>query len=68
MLTQTLRALERDGLVHRAIYASVPPKVEYSLTPLGATLSGVVAGIRAWAYEHMDEIEPAREEFDRPRG
>jgi DNA-binding HxlR family transcriptional regulator len=64
MLTQTLRALERDGLVHRRIYASVPPKVEYSLTPLGETLSGVVAGIRTWAYRHMDEIELARTAFD----
>src|SRR3954464_15235108 len=60
MLTQTLRGLERDGLVHRAIYASVPPKVEYSLTPLGATLSGVVLEIRTWAYRHMDEIEQDR--------
>jgi DNA-binding HxlR family transcriptional regulator len=64
MLTQTLRGLERDGLVHRAIYASVPPKVEYSLTPLGATLSGVVLEIRTWAYQHMDEIEQARSAFD----
>jgi DNA-binding HxlR family transcriptional regulator len=66
MLTQTLRGLERDGLVHRAIYASVPPKVEYSLTPLGATLSGVVLEIRTWAYQHMDEIEQARSAFDAP--
>ena len=67
MLTQTLRGLERDGLVHRAIYASVPPKVEYSLTPLGATLSGVVLEIRTWAYRHMDEIELARAAFDAAR-
>lgn len=65
MLTQTLRGLERDGLVHREIYASVPPRVEYSLTALGRTLSGVVVGIRSWAYGHMDEIEAARSEFDR---
>jgi DNA-binding HxlR family transcriptional regulator len=65
MLTQTLRTLERDGLVTRTVYASVPPKVEYSLTQLGTDLSEPVAAIRAWAYRHMDQIERAREDFDR---
>ncbi len=65
MLTQTLRILERDGLVRRQVFASVPPRVEYSLTPLGQSLSGRIAQIRAWAYGHMDEIERARSEFDR---
>jgi DNA-binding HxlR family transcriptional regulator len=64
MLTQTLRVLERDGLVSRTIYASVPPKVEYCLTPLGASLSARIAAIRSWAYEHMDDIEAARAGFD----
>jgi DNA-binding HxlR family transcriptional regulator len=64
MLTQTLRTLERDGLVTRTVYASVPPKVEYSLTQLGADLSEPVAAIRIWAYRHMDQIERAREDFD----
>jgi len=64
MLTQTLRALERDGLVRRDIYASVPPKVEYSLTQLGLGLSERLAGIRVWAYDNMDNIEVARAEFD----
>jgi DNA-binding HxlR family transcriptional regulator len=64
MLTQTLRALERDGLVQRRVYASVPPKVEYSLSPLGQSLSGIVAAVRSWAYAHMDEIEIARSDFD----
>jgi DNA-binding HxlR family transcriptional regulator len=64
MLTQTLRGLERDGIVHRQIFAEVPPRVEYSLTPLGRTLSGVVVGIRTWAYGHMDEIESARVAYD----
>jgi len=64
MLTQTLRILERDGLVSRTVYASVPPKVEYCLTPLGASLSQRIAGIRSWAYEHMDDIERARAGFD----
>ncbi|MCW2750538.1 MAG: transcriptional regulator, HxlR family [Aeromicrobium sp.] len=64
MLTQTLRALERDGLVNREVFASVPPKVEYSLTPLGASLSQTIVAIRTWAYGNMDAIESARERFD----
>jgi DNA-binding HxlR family transcriptional regulator len=56
--------LERDGLVDRTIYASVPPKVEYRLTPLGASLSERIAAIRGWAYAHMDEIEAARAGYD----
>ena len=64
MLTQTLRGLERDGLVRRTVYAAVPPRVEYSLTPLGRGLSSRIATIRAWAYEHMDDIESARADFD----
>jgi DNA-binding HxlR family transcriptional regulator len=65
MLTQTVRALERDGLVTRTIYASVPPKVEYSLTPLGRGLTQRIAAIREWAYDSIDEIEQARRDFDR---
>jgi DNA-binding HxlR family transcriptional regulator len=64
MLTQTLRTLERDGLVERTIYASVPPKVEYSLTPLGHGLADRITSIREWAYANIDEIEDARREFD----
>lgn len=64
MLTQTLRLLERDGLVERQIYATVPPRVEYSLTPLGRTLSGHIANIREWAYANMAGIEQARSAFD----
>jgi DNA-binding HxlR family transcriptional regulator len=64
MLTQTLRALERDGLAERRVYAAVPPKVEYSLTPLGKSLAKEIVGIRTWAYAHMDAITAAREEFD----
>ena len=64
MLTQTLRLLERDGLVARKIYPSVPPRVDYSLTPLGRSLSGHVAGIREWAYANMAGIEEARATFD----
>jgi DNA-binding HxlR family transcriptional regulator len=64
MLTQTLRALERDGLVHREAWATVPPKVQYSLTPLGQSLSEHIAAIRTWAYSHMDDISEARRAFD----
>ena len=64
MLTQTLRNLERDGLVRREVFASVPPCVEYSLTELGKGLARRVRGIREWAYEHMDEIEGARVSYD----
>jgi DNA-binding HxlR family transcriptional regulator len=64
MLTHTLRALERDGLVHREAWPTVPPKVQYRLTPLGRSLSGHIAAIRIWAYGHMDEISTARETFD----
>jgi DNA-binding HxlR family transcriptional regulator len=64
MLTQTLRLLERDGLVHRQVYASVPPRVEYSLTPLGDGLAQRISGIREWAYAHMADIDGARAEFD----
>lgn len=60
MLTQTLRALERDGLVTRTVYPVVPPKVEYALTPLGETLIEPLAAIAAWAERHMDEIMQAR--------
>jgi DNA-binding HxlR family transcriptional regulator len=65
MLTQTLRALERDGLVARTVYPSVPPKVEYSLTPLGRGLTKRIAAIREWAYENIDSIQQARDAFDR---
>jgi len=64
MLTQTLRLLERDGLVAREIYPTVPPRVEYSLTPMGRSLSGHIAGIREWAYTNMAHIEDARSAFD----
>ena len=68
MLTQTLRTLEREGLVSRTVHASVPPKVEYALTPLGASLSSTIAAIRGWAYAHMSEIETARDAYDRRQG
>jgi len=60
VLTQTLRSLERDGLVHRQPIPTVPPTVEYSLTTLGRTLAEPLAAIRAWAERHIDEIEASR--------
>ena len=64
MLTQTLRGLERDGLVTRTVYPTVPVTVEYRLTDLGRSLGETVGAIRSWAYAKMDEIEAARERYD----
>lgn len=64
MLTQTLRDLERDGLVKRTVYPEVPPRVEYTLTPLGVTLCGPIEQLGAWACAHVDEIKRAQAEFD----
>jgi DNA-binding HxlR family transcriptional regulator len=64
MLTQTLRGLERDGLVTRTAYPTVPVTVEYELTELGRSLAGAVATIRGWALEHIEEVEAARERYD----
>ena len=59
-LTQTLRALERDGLIARQVYAEVPPKVEYSLTPLGWSLTGTLMAMYEWSTEHLHHVEAAR--------
>lgn len=64
MLTLTLRGLERDGLVRRAVYASVPPRVEYTLTPLGQTLLTPISALAGWAGEHREDIQAARARFD----
>ena len=64
MLTQTLRAMERDGLVRRTIYPVVPPKVEYELTGLGFTLSAAFCGVWVWASENLESVEQARSAFD----
>ena len=68
MLTQTLRDLERAGLVHRAVYPSVPPRVEYSLTPLGDNVGGLMDAIRLWSETHIDDIRAAQEQYDRKAG
>src|SRR3954467_12135342 len=65
VLTQTLRSLERDGLITRRVYASVPPKVEYTLTPLGRTLISLVEDIRVWAETHIEAVLGAQLIFDR---
>lgn len=64
MLTQTLRELERDGLVIRTVYAQVPPRVEYQLTPLGRTLCEPIAAIRSWAEANIGEIAQAQQVYD----
>ncbi|MET8906575.1 helix-turn-helix domain-containing protein [Micromonospora sp. NPDC004551] len=64
MLTQTLRGLERDGLVTRTVHASVPPRVDYALTDLGRSLLDLVAGLEAWATTHLTEVEAARARYD----
>ncbi|MRG59779.1 transcriptional regulator [Agromyces sp. CFH 90414] len=64
MLTQTLRGLERDGLVSRTAYAEIPPRVEYAATELGRSLSEPVLALVQWAGAHGDRIAAARDEFD----
>ena len=64
MLTQTLRSLERDGLVRRTVHAVVPPRVDYELTDAGRSLLGPLSALTAWAVDHMDDIVIAREQFD----
>ena len=68
MLTKTLRRLERDGVVGREVYPVVPPRVEYSLTPLGETLIRILAELCAWAEEHIEEVEAARRDYDARQG
>jgi DNA-binding HxlR family transcriptional regulator len=64
MLTQTLRAMERDGLLIRTVYPVVPPKVEYSLTTLGLTLGAAFCGVWVWAANNLEEVEKARSDYD----
>lgn len=64
MLTLTLRQLERDGLVDRTVYPTVPARVEYALTPLGATLLETVSALSVWAVVHRADIQAARIDYD----
>ncbi|AUY48048.1 helix-turn-helix domain-containing protein [Streptomyces sp. CB01881] len=67
MLTQTLRALERDGLLTRTVTPSVPARVDYALTPLGTGLLPLMQSIKAWAEQNMPEVLAAREAYDDAR-
>jgi DNA-binding HxlR family transcriptional regulator len=65
MLTLTLRGLERDGLITRTVFPTVPPRVDYELTDLGRGLWQPVEALGKWSYDHQVEIEAARQKFDR---
>jgi DNA-binding HxlR family transcriptional regulator len=65
MLTQTVRQMERDGLLVRKVYPVVPPKVEYKLTDLGLTLSAAFCGVWVWAAENLAKVEDTRNKFDK---
>ncbi len=64
MLTQTLRALERDGLLTRTVTPTVPVTVTYELTDLGSSLHDLMRGVKAWAESHMDQVIANRERYD----
>ncbi|MCJ2086445.1 helix-turn-helix transcriptional regulator [Methylobacterium sp. E-005] len=67
MLSQTLKSLERDGLVSRRAVATVPVTVEYSITPLGRTLAATVDALRVWAETHIEEVLTSQERYDAGR-
>lgn len=68
MLVQNLRNLERNGLVKREIYPTVPPRVDYSLTPLGESLAEPLAILGEWAYRHISDVHACVEQYDnRPK-
>jgi DNA-binding HxlR family transcriptional regulator len=64
MLTLTLRGLERDGLITRTVFPTIPPRVDYALTPLGRDLLNPVSALGAWAIRNQPKIARAREQFD----
>jgi DNA-binding HxlR family transcriptional regulator len=66
VLTQTLRSLERDGLVRRRVYAEVPPRVEYTLTRLGRSLREPLEAVQHWAEQHVGAVMANRERADQP--
>ncbi len=68
MLTLTLRGLERDGLVTRTVFPTIPPRVDYELTDLGRGLQQPVIALGQWAMDHRPEIEAARSRFDERNG
>jgi DNA-binding HxlR family transcriptional regulator len=65
MLTQTLRQMERNGLIVRTVHPVVPPKVEYRLTTLGMTLGEAFCGVWTWAEDNLDAVEASRRTFDK---
>ncbi|MCX7520724.1 helix-turn-helix domain-containing protein [Microbacterium sp. STN6] len=65
MLTQTLRGLERDGLVRRTVYPEVPVRVEYALTDSGRTLLEPLRALREWSIEHLGDVSASQEAYDR---
>ena len=67
MLSATLRQLERDGLIERHVFARVPARVRYELSPAGRKLLAALAPLAGWGQEHRDEVSAAREQFDRGR-
>jgi DNA-binding HxlR family transcriptional regulator len=64
MLTQTLRQMERDGLVVRTVHPVIPPHVDYRLTKMGDSLGEAFCGVWVWAGQHLEQIEKSRREFD----
>jgi DNA-binding HxlR family transcriptional regulator len=66
MLTQTLRGLERDGLVRRTVYPEVPVRVEYALTDAGRTLLEPLRALQKWAIEHLPDISASQTAYDNP--
>jgi DNA-binding HxlR family transcriptional regulator len=67
MLTQTLRGLERDGVISRRVFPEVPPRVEYALTPVGESLRPLVVSLCQWAIANVGAVMDARDRFDRAR-
>lgn len=64
VLSQTLKGLERDGLIRRKAYPTVPVTVEYSITPLGETLTAIVRNLVSWAETHIEEVQTAQRRYD----
>ena len=64
MLTQTLRGLERDGMISRTVFPAVPPRVDYALTDLGRSLLGLVSALETWAEAHISDVAQARAAYD----
>ncbi|HXH64631.1 MAG TPA: helix-turn-helix domain-containing protein [Mariprofundaceae bacterium] len=64
MLTLTLRGLERDGLISRSVEPTIPPRVDYALTPLGCTLLDPIMSLAAWAEHNREAIQAARDQYD----